>query len=85
MSIKNPTNADLAHLKEGDDVDVSFIAVPFPVRLQTRLTDHGGALRAGGVDGTVHERHGWPGAVGTALAAASCAGTSTRWAVPKGP
>ena len=46
MSIKNPTNTDLAHLKEGDEVDVSFIAVPFPVRLQTRLTDHDGNLRA---------------------------------------
>ena len=65
MSIKNPTSADLAHLKEGDEVDVSFIAVPFPVRLQTRLTDHGGDLRAGGW--TVRSTSGAAGPVLLAL------------------
>ena len=65
MSIKSPTSADLAHLKEGDEVDVSFIAVPYPVRLQTRLINHDGNLRAG--VWTVRFSSGAPGPVLLAL------------------
>ena len=63
MSIKNPCAADIAHLREGDEVDVSFDQLG--VRVQGTLAETFGNLTIGGW--VVRHRQGEAGPILSAL------------------